>query len=65
MFGYDQGVLSSLLTLDSFVETFPETGGEFNAMQSFMVAVCRWDAGSRLPRSNWLHGGCAIQHLDR
>ena len=42
MFGYDQGVLSSLLTLDSFVETFPETGGQFNAMQSFMVAVCRW-----------------------
>ena len=40
MFGYDQGVLSSLLTLDSFAETFQQAGGSFSTLQSFMVAVC-------------------------
>jgi hypothetical protein len=40
MFGYDQGVLSSLLTLDSFERTFPQAGGEFSTLQSFMVAIC-------------------------
>ena len=40
MFGYDQGVLSSLLTLDSFAETFPQAGGSFSTLQSFMVAIC-------------------------
>jgi hypothetical protein len=41
MFGYDQGVLSSLLTLESFERTFPQAGGEFSTLQSFMVAICR------------------------
>jgi hypothetical protein len=40
MFGYDQGVLSSLLTLDTFAETFPQAGGSFSTLQSFMVAIC-------------------------
>jgi len=42
MFGYDQGVLSSLLTLDSFAETFPQAGGSFSTLQSFMVAICKY-----------------------
>lgn len=42
MFGYDQGVLSSLLTLDTFAETFPQAGGSFSTLQSFMVAVCEY-----------------------
>lgn len=42
MFGYDQGVLSSLLTLDSFAETFPQAGGSFSTLQSFMVAICQY-----------------------
>lgn len=47
MFGYDQGVLSALLTLPSFIRWFPQTEGGFNdpqaaAMQSFMVAVCEF-----------------------
>jgi hypothetical protein len=46
MFGYDQGVLSSLLTLPSFIETFPSTGTGFGYAQSLLVAVCKSD----LPR---------------
>jgi hypothetical protein len=42
MFGYDQGVLSSLLTLDTFAETFPQAGGSFSTLQSFMVAICEF-----------------------
>jgi hypothetical protein len=42
MFGYDQGVLSSLLTLDTFAETFPQAGGSFSTLQSFMVAICQY-----------------------
>lgn len=45
MFGYDQGVLSALLTLDSFIAIMPETENAFRdpraaELQSFMVAVC-------------------------
>lgn len=39
-FGYDQGVLSSLLTLPSFIETFPETASGFGSAQSLLVAIC-------------------------
>jgi len=42
MFGYDQGVLSSLLTLPSFIETFPSTGSGFGYAQSLLVAVCEF-----------------------
>jgi len=48
MFGYDQGVLSSLLTLDSFAETFPQAGGSFSTLQSFMVAICEFSPHIRL-----------------
>jgi hypothetical protein len=40
MFGYDQGVLSSLLTLPAFRETFPSTASGFGYAQSLLVAVC-------------------------
>ncbi|KAK6902816.1 sugar transporter [Kwoniella mangroviensis CBS 10435] len=44
LFGYDQGVLSSLLTLPSFEAQFPQTANAFAdshraALQSFMVAI--------------------------
>ncbi|WVR03675.1 hypothetical protein IAU60_000670 [Kwoniella sp. DSM 27419] len=44
LFGYDQGVLSSLLTLPSFEQTFPNTTGGFEGsrsatLQSFLVAI--------------------------
>lgn len=44
MFGYDQGVLSSLLTLPSFRETFPSTATGFGYAQSLLVAVCESDS---------------------
>jgi hypothetical protein len=61
MFGYDQGVLSSLLTLDSFAETFPQAGGSFSTLQSFMVAICTTSLTQLLTflaenRSNRMHG---------
>lgn len=43
MFGYDQGVLSSLLTLPAFIETFPSTAAGFGYAQSLLVAVCEWE----------------------
>ena len=49
MFGYDQGVLSSLLTLDTFAATFPQAGGSFSTLQSFMVAVCEWHSSETNP----------------
>ncbi|WVO14659.1 hypothetical protein L204_102296 [Cryptococcus depauperatus] len=44
LFGYDQGVMSGLLTLRSFEEQFPQTAGGFEGsrtatLQSFMVAI--------------------------
>ncbi|WRT63908.1 uncharacterized protein IL334_000834 [Kwoniella shivajii] len=44
LFGYDQGVLSSLLTLPSFQDQFPQTAGGFGGsrsatLQSFLVAI--------------------------
>lgn len=60
MFGYDQGVLSSLLTLPSFVETFPETGSGFGYAQSLLVAVCEFtvafDKSTLIVRSIGLYG---------
>ena len=45
MAGYDQGVMSGLLTLPSFIKQFPETDGGFEGshsatLQSFLVAIC-------------------------
>ncbi|CAE6442431.1 unnamed protein product [Rhizoctonia solani] len=44
LFGYDQGVLSALLTTESFVKTFPQTSREFGppnhaTLQSLLVAI--------------------------
>ncbi|OXB33636.1 hypothetical protein LQV05_001629 [Cryptococcus neoformans] len=44
LFGYDQGVMSGLLTLPSFEAQFPNTAGGFQGsrtatLQSFMVAI--------------------------
>ncbi|TYJ51649.1 hypothetical protein B9479_007769 [Cryptococcus floricola] len=44
LFGYDQGVMSGLLTLPSFEAQFPQTAGGFAGsstatLQSFMVAI--------------------------
>ncbi|ODN88841.1 sugar transporter [Cryptococcus wingfieldii CBS 7118] len=44
LFGYDQGVMSGLLTLDSFEQQFPETAGGFEGsttatLQSLLVAI--------------------------
>lgn len=46
-FGYDQGVLSALLTLPTFIEVFPQTadgfqGREAATLQSFLVSSCEW-----------------------
>jgi hypothetical protein len=42
-FGFDQGVLSSLLTLPAFIEVFPETASGFGSAQSLLVAICKCD----------------------
>lgn len=47
LFGYDQGVMSGLLTLPSFEAQFPNTAGGFEGsrtatLQSFMVAICEF-----------------------
>ncbi|ODO05042.1 hypothetical protein I350_05655 [Cryptococcus amylolentus CBS 6273] len=44
LFGYDQGVMSGLLTLESFENQFPETAGGFEGsttatLQSLLVAI--------------------------
>lgn len=45
LLGFDQGVVSGLLTLPSFEAQFPETAGGFQGsksatLQSFLVAIC-------------------------
>ena len=45
LLGFDQGVVSGLLTLPSFEAQFPETAGGFEGsrsatLQSFLVAIC-------------------------
>ena len=45
LFGYDQGVMSGLLTLESFEKQFPQTAGGFegsksSTLQSLLVAIC-------------------------
>lgn len=47
LFGYDQGVMSGLLTLESFEEQFPQTAGGFEGshsatLQSLLVAICEY-----------------------
>lgn len=54
LFGYDQGVMSGLLTLPSFEAQFPNTaaggfqGGSQESrratLQSFMVAICKFSS---------------------
>jgi len=42
LFGYDQGVVSGILTLPSFEATFPQTAGVFGAaatLQSLLIAI--------------------------
>ncbi|ORX35673.1 general substrate transporter [Kockovaella imperatae] len=44
LFGYDQGVMSGLLTLPAFIKQFPQTAGGFGGnksatLQSFLVAI--------------------------
>lgn len=46
LLGFDQGVVSGLLTLPSFEAQFPETAGGFQGsksatLQSFLVAICK------------------------
>lgn len=54
LFGYDQGVMSGLLTLDSFEQQFPQTangfgGSESATLQSLLVAICEFAAVSLVP----------------
>ncbi|WWC66761.1 uncharacterized protein I206_100666 [Kwoniella pini CBS 10737] len=76
LFGYDQGVLSSLLTLPAFEEQFPQTANGFGGsrsatLQSFLVAIyelgCMAGAlsnlyvGDRLGRRHTITlGGCIM-----
>lgn len=53
LLGYDQGVVSGLLTLPSFEAQFPETAGGFQGsksatLQSFLVAICESEVGRTL-----------------
>jgi hypothetical protein len=50
LLGFDQGVVSGLLTLPSFEAQFPETAGGFQGsksatLQSFLVAICESELG--------------------
>jgi MFS family permease len=50
LLGFDQGVVSGLLTLPSFEAQFPETAGGFQGsksatLQSFLVAICEFEVG--------------------
>ncbi|KAG7908123.1 hypothetical protein KL906_003540 [Ogataea polymorpha] len=74
LFGYDQGVMGSLLTLDSFKKTFPsiDTSRHSDAatMQGFTIAVyeigCLFGAlstmgyGDKIGRRKCIFIGCAI-----
>ncbi|KAJ5337810.1 hypothetical protein N7452_004538 [Penicillium brevicompactum] len=75
LFGYDQGVMSSLLTGDAFVATFPEidttAGGHgSSSLQGTVVAIyeigCFLGAivslifGERLGRRNCIMAGCVV-----
>lgn len=59
LLGFDQGVVSGLLTLPSFEEHFPQTAGGFAGsksatLQSFLVAICEQDATEVPGRPWWL-----------
>lgn len=74
LFGYDQGVMSSLLTLPSFLETFPEINvvedKSKSTLQGFVVAIyeigCMAGAffamfyGDRFGRRRMIWAGAAI-----
>lgn len=77
LFGYDQGVMSGLLTLPSFEAQFPNTAGGFEGsrtatLQSFMVAICKFSIALQYthlfsnssPRRDWLYDGCHFKYLD-
>lgn len=77
LFGYDQGVMSGLLTLPSFEAQFPNTAGGFEGsrtatLQSFMVAICKFSIAlhythlfsNSSPRRDWLYDGCHFKYLD-
>ncbi|WVQ84605.1 hypothetical protein IAT38_006760 [Cryptococcus sp. DSM 104549] len=61
--GYDQGVMSGLMSLPSFEETFPQTAGGFEGsrtatLQSFLIAIyqigCLFGALANLWVGDWL-----------
>ncbi|WVQ84416.1 hypothetical protein IAT38_006568 [Cryptococcus sp. DSM 104549] len=63
LFGYDQGVMSGLMTLPSFEEKFPQTAGGFEGsrtatLQSLLIAIyeigCLFGALSNLWVGDWL-----------
>jgi hypothetical protein len=57
--------LSSLLTLPSFIETFPETASGFGSAQSLLVAICtsflRFFDTELTLRSHWVYVGSFVE----
>lgn len=74
LFGYDQGVMSGLLTLEAFEQQFPQTAGGFEGsnsatLQSLLVAICTlisgaWDA-KLTDRRAGMYGGRTVQLVCR
>lgn len=73
LFGYDQGVMGSLLTLDTFVKRFPDidtSNGENSTRQGLAIglyeigclagALSTMDLGNRFGRLKMIFCGCVI-----